>query len=131
MYLWQKPKCLIKFDNSWHQIIEYVVDDFLAEVGFYSNILGLVPSSLGQDYAKFSNRELLFFISFVPSSEERPATPPDSVHIQLLVKDMKRITWEFKQRGVRFIRKPEQMSEDMSCATIITPGGMILDFWIV
>src|SRR4030042_1987673 len=106
--LWKHPVNSFPFvwGDSWKQCIEYRVDDFPAEVGFYTDILGLPVNAHDPGYAMFTSPQGDFFFSVVPTPLTAHSTPPDAFRLQFSVKDIIAITQELQQRGIDFEQTP-------------------------
>ena len=131
--LWKKPANDFPFDwgNHWKQCVEYKVDDFAAEVGFYIDILGLPVNAFDPEYAMFTSPGGDFFLAIVPKPEGRSSTPPDAMRIQFMVADLLETTKELERRGITFEQKPLPCSPGSSLciACFRTPHGITIDLW--
>jgi hypothetical protein len=60
--LWKPPSNPFPFawGETWKQCVEYKVDDFPAEVGFFIDVLGLPVNAIDPDYAMFTSPQGLF-----------------------------------------------------------------------
>src|SRR3990170_7954016 len=81
--LWKEPNNQFPFSwgKNWKQNIEYMVDDFPAEVGFFIDILGFPVNAFDPDYAMFTSPQGDFYISIVPAQEGENGTPPEAFRI--------------------------------------------------
>jgi catechol 2,3-dioxygenase-like lactoylglutathione lyase family enzyme len=131
--LWKRSTYPFPFSwgESWKQCVEYRVDDFAAEVGFYIDILGLPVNAFDPDYAMFTSPNGEFFFSVVPVSEGESCTPPDAIRIQFMVSDILEIAAELERRGIAFEHYPQPCVEGSSLfiGYFRTPHGICIDLW--
>lgn len=112
--LWKQPRFGFPFDwgDSWKHCIEYKVDDFAAEVGFFIDYLGLPVAAFSPSYAMFTSPGQDFFFSFSSVREGEQSTPPETIRMQFRVRDIQRTVEELEERGIIFEKRPDD-SEDM------------------
>lgn len=117
--------------GSWKQCIEYKVDDFPAEVGFFIDILGLPVNAFDPDYAMFTSPGGEFYFSVIPTPEGSMSTPPDALRIQFMVADMHETTEELERRGILFEQHPQPCEQGSSLyiGYFRTPHGICVDLW--
>ena len=132
--LWQEPKYSYTFEwgDCWKQCVEYRVNDFAAEAGFYLDVLGLSSNAFGEDYAMVMSPDQAFYLSFCPASKEMPATPPDAVSVQFMLKDVLTAAKELESRGIVFDEAPKPFGDETSplySAKFRTPHGISVILW--
>jgi catechol 2,3-dioxygenase-like lactoylglutathione lyase family enzyme len=131
--LWKKPTHSFPFfwGDDWKQCVEYKVDDFAAEVGFYTDILGLPVNAFDPDYAMFTSPDKEFFFSIVPALEGQSSTPPDSFRMQFMVRDLWETVEELQRRGVVFEQLPRACQEGsaLHIGFFRSPHGICIDLW--
>ena len=131
--LWKQPAYPFPFTWGmyWKQCIEYKVDDFPAEVGFFTDFLGLAVNALDPGYAMFTSPGGDFFIAIVPSTEETRSTPPDAIRIQFMVADVFATAREFERRGISLEQWPQPCANgsDLYIGYFRTPHGICVDLW--
>jgi catechol 2,3-dioxygenase-like lactoylglutathione lyase family enzyme len=131
--LWKHPANSFPFvwGESWKQCVEYRVDDFPAEVGFYIDILGLPINALDPGYAMFTSPQGDFFFSVVPTPYTEQSTPPDAFRLQFMVKDIIATTQELQQRGIDLEQSPQPLhpGSSLSIASFRTPHGICVELW--
>jgi catechol 2,3-dioxygenase-like lactoylglutathione lyase family enzyme len=131
--LWKEPTNPFPFawGENWRQCVEYKVDDFAAEVGFFIDILGLPVNAFDPDYAMFTSPRRDFFLSIVPTFEDEYSTPPDAIRIQFMVDDIFSTVEELERRGVEFEQQPQACQEGSSLyiGYFRTPHGICVDLW--
>lgn len=133
--LWKTPKNQFAFTfpwgSSWKLCMEYRVDDYPAEIGFWIDILGMPVNAFGPDYAQFTGPSGEFTFAVTPTSEGQNSTSPDSIRIQFLVEDVIHTVEELLQRSVVFDIMPTPVSTDspIQTASFRTPHGIIVDLW--
>jgi catechol 2,3-dioxygenase-like lactoylglutathione lyase family enzyme len=130
--LWKRPAHSFPFawGNSWKQCVEYKVDDFAAEVGFFIDVLGLPINAFDPDYAMFTSPNGDFYFSVVPALEGQ-STPPDALRLQFMVADIFATAAELEGRGIVFENPPApvQPGSSLHVAWFRTPHGICVDLW--
>jgi hypothetical protein len=131
--LWKKPAFPFPFTwgENWKQCIEYKVDDFPAEVGFFIDILGLPINAFDPGYAMFTSPKGEFYFAVIPTLEGEKSTPPDSIRIQFMVEDIFQTASEIERRGIQFEQWPQVCSEgsSLNIGYFRTPHGICIDLW--
>jgi len=131
--LWKKPAFPFPFTwgENWKQCIEYKVDDFPAEVGFFIDILGLPINAFDPGYAMFTSPKGEFYFAVIPTLEGEKSTPPDSIRIQFMLEDIFQTASELERRGIQFEQWPQACSEGSSLyiGYFRTPHGICVDLW--
>ena len=131
--LWKPPQNPFPFTwgKYWKQCIEYRVDDFASEIGFFIDMLGLPVIAFDAHYAMFTSPTGEFTFAIVQTPEGGYSTPPDAIRIQFMVEDIYETLDELIRRGIAFIQNPEPISEgsSMHIATFQTPHGISIDLW--
>lgn len=131
--LWKPPSASYPFvlGESWKQCVEYRVDDFAAEVGFFIDVLGLPVNAFDPGYAMFTSPQRDFFFAVVPTPHAEQSTPPDAFRLQFMVKDIISTTHELEQRGVFFEQPPLPLrpGSSLSIAGFRTPHGICIELW--
>ena len=117
--------------ESWKHCIEYRVDDFAAEIGFWIDIIGLSVNALGPEYAQFTSPggELCFAVAQTPPGEA--ATPPGTIRIQFMIQRLEETVEEMTNRSIVFINLPQVVDPgaNLMVATFQTPHGICVDLW--
>ena len=131
--LWKNPAYPFPFTwgEYWKQCIEYKVDDFAAEVGFYTDILGLPVNALDPGYAMFTSPGGDFFIAIVPTLDSTRSTPPDAIRIQFMVADVFGTAGELERRGIKLEQWPQPCADGSTLyiGYFRTPHGICVDLW--
>lgn len=131
--LWKRPQFEFPFEWGpyWKQCIEYRVDDFAAEVGFFIDMLGLPVNAFNPDYAMFTSPQGDFYFSVVQAPEDGNATPPDAFRLQFMVEDVFETAAELERRGIVFDQPPQPVSPNSSVCIgyFRTPHGISVDLW--
>lgn len=120
------------FAECWNMTIEYVVDNFEAELGFYIDILGFSVNALDSAYAMVTGPNDDFHISFVPRAPGVTSTPPDAIKLEFMVKNITTLAKELKSRGIEFESEPAPYGgEDSNFITGVyrTPHGIRISLW--
>jgi catechol 2,3-dioxygenase-like lactoylglutathione lyase family enzyme len=130
--LWKQPAHPFPFvwGERWKQCVEYRVDDFAAEIGFFIDILGLPVNAFDPDYAMFTSPQGDFFFAVVPAGDG-DSTPPDAIRLQFMLDDIFATVEELESRGIAFEQPPQrvQPSAALHIATFRTPHGICIDLW--
>jgi len=130
--LWAEPAHPYTFKpgTCWNHCVEYKVEDFAAEVGFFIDILGFTPNAVSHEYAMFTSPSKEFFFSIVPV-EQGKGTPADAIRLQFMIADIGKVAENLEKRGIEFEEKPIPQGEGspMYKGTFRTPHGIPVDLW--
>ena len=131
--LWKRPSNSFPFvwGESWKQCVEYRVDDFAAEVGFFIDVLGLPVNAFDPGYAMFTSPQCDFFFAVVPTPHAEQSTPPDAIRLQFMVKDIMATAQLLEQRGISFEQPPQPLhpGSSLSIGSFRTPHGISIELW--
>jgi len=131
--LWVRPSNPFPFiwGESWKHCVEYKVDDFPAEVGFFIDVLGLEVNAFDPGYAMFTSPQGDFFLAVVPAPAGGNSTPPDALRLQFMVIDILTTTRELEKRGIVFDQPPQSIQPGSShwISSFHTPHGIPVDLW--
>jgi len=131
--LWFPPANAFPFSwgGSWKHSVEYKLDDFAAEVGFFIDILGLTVNIFDPGYAMFTSPQGDFFFSVVPAAGLGASTPPDSLRLQFMVSSITTLSRELEKRGIVFDQPPEpvQPGSSLKVGYFRTPHGICIDLF--
>jgi catechol 2,3-dioxygenase-like lactoylglutathione lyase family enzyme len=131
--LWKPPSNPFPFTwgQSWKQCVEYRVDDFTAEVGFFVDVLGFPIYALDSGYAMFTSPQNDFFFAVVPTYNDEHSNPPDAFRLQFMVRDVKSIFQELLHRGIAFELEPQPLcpGSSISIASFRTPNDICVELW--
>ena len=132
--LWNKPAhdYPFKWGDCWKQCIEYFVDDFVSEVGFFIDILGFPPNAFDKCYAMFTSPDRAFYFSIACSTTENKTTPPDSIRIQFMIDDILATAAKLENRGIVFEKKPthfDEVGSPLFTGFFRSPNGVRIDLW--
>jgi len=129
--LWHEPRFSFPFSwgSGWKHCIQYTVDDFAAEIGFFIDVLGFPVNAFSPSYAQFTSPAGEFFFSIAAALEGEPSTPPTSLRLQFMLHDLPQTIQELERRGITFERKPEPGEGFPAVALMQTPNGMIIELW--
>ena len=72
--LWREPlnPFPFKWGRTWKHCIEYHVEDFASEAGFFIDILGLQVSAFSPTYAQFTSPDQEFTFAVTAAAEGEP-----------------------------------------------------------
>jgi catechol 2,3-dioxygenase-like lactoylglutathione lyase family enzyme len=131
--LWKPPinQFPFKWGRYWKQCIEYRVEDYAAEVGFFIDILGFAVNAFDPNYAQFTSPDGEFFIAIVPAGDPSLSTPPNAIRLQFMIQNIHDTTRVLEQRGVIFDQMPQpiQPGASMHLASFYTPHGILIELW--
>jgi hypothetical protein len=130
---WERPMNPFPFvwGDPWKQCVEYRVDDFPAEVGFFIDVIGFAVNTLDPNYAKFTSPQGDFFISTLPTPHFEQSTPPNALRLQFMVKDINLTTLQLQKRGISFdyTAQPLQPGSSLLISSFSTPHGILIELW--
>ncbi len=125
---------IYKLGPCWTHMIEYYVDDFEAEVGFMTDILGfdtfVADGNMG--YCSVTNPDKFFYFSFYKADgKEKIATPGNAIKLCLMVENIEEVTEALEKREIEFERKPapDMEGSPMLRGIFKTPNGIRLELW--
>ena len=131
--LWAAPlhPFPFKWGTCWKQCIEYVVDDFPAELGFFTDVLGLECNALDESFAMLMGPEAEFYFAIKPSTVDGPATPRDAIRLQFMIEAIVETAVELERRGIEFEKpvQPYGPGSPMHTGYFRTPHGICVDLW--
>jgi catechol 2,3-dioxygenase-like lactoylglutathione lyase family enzyme len=129
--LWKEPSQPYAFKPGpgWAINWVYTVEDYAAEIGFLIDVLGFPVLAFSPSQAQLASPEGGFALTILSAREDLPATPPDSVHLQLSVAALYPTVRELERRGVTFDRQPSPAGEDLAwqSAAFRTPHGIVIE----
>ncbi|HLF08915.1 MAG TPA: VOC family protein [Dehalococcoidia bacterium] len=94
-------------------------------VAFYRDTLGLTPHSVRPDFVAFSFGDVRLSLGR-HSEVTGPSRDPYRIMVNLAVEDIQAVTVRLRQRGVAFVREPEQEQWGGWVATFRDPDGNLL-----
>ncbi|RMF45166.1 MAG: hypothetical protein D6755_08380 [Anaerolineae bacterium] len=117
--------------ERWRHCIEYRVDDFAAEVGFFIDVLGFPVNAFNEAYAMFTSPDEAFHLAVLPADETHAATPPDALRLQFMIAHLESTVDELERRGVTFAVSPRPLrpGSPMHIAVFHTPHGIPVELW--
>lgn len=120
-----------EWGEHWRHCIEYKVDDFAAEVGFFIDIIGLPVNAFDPEYAQFTSPYGDFTFAVVPTPPGEASTPPDAIRIQFMIRDLANVVEQLEQRGVSMVVPPQPLSPEarLHIAVFCTPHGIPVELW--
>ena len=129
--LWHEPRFSFPFSwgGGWKHCVLYTVSDFAAEIGFFIDVLGFPVNAFSPSYAQFTSPNGDFFFGVAAALEGEPATPPEALRLQFMLRDLNQTIQELEQRGISFERKPEPGDGIPAIAVMRTPHGMMIELW--
>lgn len=117
--------------RGWMFSVEYKVDDFAAEVGFYIDVLGFEVHAFSPSYAQFTDPDNNFLFGVSAAKEGEESTDPDSIRLQLNVGNIFNAVKMLEERGVAFEQKPVPVPghPDMVVGYFRSPHGVCFDLF--
>jgi len=127
--LWRPPQHQLPFrwGRSWKQCVEYTVDDFASEVGFFIDLLGFLVDEFSPSYARLTTPGEEFFFAISARRENEPATPADALRLQFCVEDLEETVQELERRGIQIEHLAFAETTGWSVANFRTPHGIWVD----
>lgn len=121
----------LTWGQSWKHCVEYRVDDFAAEVGFFIDVLGFSVNALDHSYAMFTSPQQDFFFAFVPTDADEAPTSPDAFRLQFMVRDVSATYQELLRRGIAFELNPQPLcpASSIQITSFRTPNGIPVEIW--
>jgi catechol 2,3-dioxygenase-like lactoylglutathione lyase family enzyme len=131
--IWKPPTHPYPFQlgGAWKQCIEYKVDDFAAEIGFFIDVLGLEVNSLDPGYAQFTSPQRDFYFAVVETPPGFQSTPADALRIQFMLEDIFSTAEALEERGITFEIPPQpcQAGSALNIGSFRTPHGISIELW--
>jgi len=121
----------LTWGESWKHCVEYRVDDFAAEVGFFIDVLGFSVNALDHSYAMFTSPQQDFFFAFVPTEANEAPTSPNAFRLQFMVRDVSATYQELLRRGIAFELNPQPLcpASSIQITSFRTPNGIPVEIW--
>ena len=125
--MWYDPvhPYTFKWGECWKGNIQYSVDDYDAEVGFWLDVLGLDCNVLSPDFAMINTPDKLFTFSIVTAGPGG-STPTSAMKIEFMLDGILKATRELESRGIVFEVPVHEDGEGSSLytGTLRTPHGL-------
>lgn len=130
--MWYDPIHPYTFEwgDCWKGNIEYSVDDYEAEVGFWLDFMGLDSNAMGPDFTMVMTPDNQFTFSIkIPGKDG--VTPPKAIRIQFMLKGIRNSASDLERRGIVFEKPvaPESPGSSLYVGTLRTPHGIAVDLW--
>lgn len=130
--LWTSPAHPYPFiwGTCWKMCMEYRVDDYAAEVGFFLDVLGLDSISISPEFTLLTNPAQDFVFSVKPAGSQG-STPPDALRLQFMLSGLLDTFAELEDRGILFSDLLHPCEDGSSLYTCVfqTPHGIAVDLW--
>lgn len=131
--MWREPmnNFPFKFGSGWKFCFEYRVEDFAAEVGFFIDVLGFTVRAFSPHYGQFSSPGGELCIGVLQAGDGEESTPPDSIRLQLQIRDLENTHRQLETRNVVFEKSfgMERDGESSLAGFFRTPHGVRIDLW--
>jgi hypothetical protein len=119
-----------KWGDCWKGNIQYSVDDYDAEVGFWLDMIGLDSNVFSPDFAMLMTPDKVFTFSIVTAGAGG-STPPSAIKIEFMLEGIRSSAVQLESRGVVF-EVPVHEDGQGSClytGTLRTPHGIAVNLW--
>ncbi len=126
---WRAPQNPFSFrwGSTWKQCVEYKVEDFASEVGFFIDLLGFPVDTFSPCYTRLTTPDEDFYFAI---SEVRPgeqATPAEALRLQFCVLGLEELIQQLESRGISIEGSASQESTGYKVASFRTPHGISID----
>jgi len=127
--LWRPSQYQLPFrwGKTWKQCVEYTVEDYPSEVGFFIDLLGFPVDEFSPSYARLTTPDGEFFFAISARRENEPATPADALRLQFCIEDIEDSIQELESRGIAVENTGFVESTGWSVASFRTPHGIWVD----
>lgn len=117
--------------NCWKLSFEYKVSNFPSEAGFFVDILGFEFNVFTSTYLMLTNPDQDSFFSIIQTKENDVPTPPESIRMHFVVKDIFSLVNELRDKHSIPILSPELAGEGSNLYSSIlnTPHGVKIELW--
>jgi hypothetical protein len=130
---WEAPRrpFPIVWGDCWKAVFEVPVSDFVGDLGFFIDVLGLDVNALGPEYAMFMSPDQAFMFAIVPATGERQAIDGRSLSLQFMVQAIDRLAETLAERGVTVTPLRAEWGDDnpMRTTEFATPSGLHVKIW--
>lgn len=124
----QQSGTLIPLEQSdvvFHQMFEYPVTDFEAEVGFYCKVFGFPMIAMTEDYALFTYPSGAFCLSFRKASESRI----EGLKMLFMTTDIPAADAHLAATGFVEDRAIRKGSDVQQVIHFTAPSGLAIEIW--
>jgi len=130
--MWYDPihPYIFRWGQCWKGNVQYSVDDYDAEVGFWLDVLGLDSNVLSSDFAMINTPDKVFTFSFVPAGPDG-STPRSAINIEFMLDGILNTAKELESRGIVFEVPVHEDGEGSALftGTLRTPNGIAVKLW--
>jgi len=131
--LWKEPSQPYPFTHGGGAklSIDYKVDDYPAEIGFFIDVLGFPVWAFSPSYAQLTNPERDLFFSVTAARPGEQSTPPETLRLNIQVSNLVQVSEELERRGVIFDQPitPQESDNNLHTASFRTPHGVLIVLW--
>jgi len=127
--LWRAPKHSLPFKWStiWKECVEYKVEDFASEVGFFIDLLGFSVHLFSPSYARLTTPGEDFFFAISACREGELPTPAEALRLQFGIEDLAETIVELENRGLTVEQVVQEAASEWDVASLRTPNGIWID----
>ena len=130
--MWYDPIHPYPFEwgDCWKGNIQYSVDDYEAEVGFWLDMLGLDCNVLSSDFAMINTPDKVFTFSIVTAPPEG-STPRGAIKIEFMLNNILKTGKDLDNRGLVLEVPLHEDGEGskLYTGTLRTPHGIAVNLW--
>lgn len=126
------PEFPFEWGDCWHFAVEYNVNDFSAELGFFVHFMGFSLNALSRGYAMLMSPGEDVFIAIRSVDRDATACGVDSFRICFMLKDVLAAVSKMEQRGIALDTAPQPLSDvdhPMYRADLMSPNGLKIELW--
>jgi catechol 2,3-dioxygenase-like lactoylglutathione lyase family enzyme len=131
--MWKEPSQPYPFihGNGPKLSIDYKVDDYPAEIGFFIDVLGFRVWAFSPSAAQFTNHEKDLFFSVSAARPGEQSAPPGTLRLNIQVSNLDQVVAQLEQRGVVFDQPitPQDPDDNHCTAGFRTPHGVLIVLW--
>jgi len=129
--MWHEPRYPFPFTwgDGWRHCIQYTVDDFAAEIGFFIDVLGFQVLEFSPTFARFVAPDGEFSIAVSEAIEGGQSLPPEAIRLQFMLEGLADTITELQRRGVQFEDLPDASGDSPAVALLRSPHGLLLELW--
>ncbi|UCH58964.1 MAG: hypothetical protein JSV61_12195 [Anaerolineales bacterium] len=126
---WRAPQNPFAFQwgDTWKQCVEYKVNDFASEVGFFIDLLGFAVDTFSPSYARLTTPDEDFYFAISEVRPDEQATPAEALRLQFCVVDLEELLHKLEERGILIELNEVEGSSGIKVGSFQTPHGICID----
>lgn len=126
-----RPQFPFKWGDCWHFAVEYEVEDFATELGFFVDFMGFSLNALSPEYAMFMSPDDDVFIAIKPANNGA-VQDFRSFRVCFMLEGILAAARELQDCGIAFVSLPQPMADverPMYRAEMKSPNGLRIELW--